>query len=93
MKKKVFVFFITILFACLLYSQENNESNNQIWKRHFFDLSIMGGPSIYYNPFLPFFGAGGLVGISFGYQYAFTPYFAFGPGATGLLSITICKRI
>jgi hypothetical protein len=76
-----------------LFSQANTEKNDQIWKRHFFDLGIIGGSSIcswlgytgnaniYYGYF------GGLIGGSIAYQYAFSPYFAFGPGMSGFGSI------
>ncbi len=68
----------------------NSDNSNAIgsekdqFKRHFFDLSVVGGLSM--EVVYPL-NVGGLVGFSFGYEYAINDYFAFGAGAMMFISI------
>ena len=63
------------------------------WKRHFIDLTLMGGYIRLYSyaseldELTPIEGNGGFIGASFGYMYGFNQYFAFGPGITFFLAI------
>jgi len=93
--KHLLILLLIVFSLSKIISLESNikVNDNQSWNRHFFDLSGMGGATIYYYPSIPQYGAGGLVGLSFGYQYAFTPYFSFGPGATGFFSIISASGI
>lgn len=69
-------------------------------KKNFFDLCFVGGPNIYtydYSDALKnkpnIYKNGGLIGISFGYMFAFTKFFAFGPGATGFVAMNYVPEI
>jgi TolB-like protein len=61
--------------------------------RNFFDIGLGGGAFFNYNT-ESHWGypaetlIGGVITLTFGYQYAFTRYFAFGPGATIVLPLS-----
>ena len=65
----------------------NTDSNEKLFKRHFLLMTgIAGGVIHYWNTPIYFTKAyGGTIGTSIGYQYAFTKYFTFGGGASGIL--------
>jgi hypothetical protein len=97
--KLLYIITFSIFLTLLINAQSEKEiieasSNEKYWKRHFFDLCLMGGPSFGHYSLIAnslvdvnYYDFGGLIGISFGYQYAFTNKFAFGPGFSGFLYI------
>ena len=95
MKNKLLLIILFCIFSTFLINAQSEEdiikatSNEKYWKRHFFDLCVMGGPSFghYSLADVNIHEFGGLIGISFGYQYAFTDKFAFGPGFSGFFNI------
>ena len=110
MKNKLLLIILICIFSTLLINPQTEEeiieatSNEKYWKRHFFDLCLVGGLSFgtgsYYitseqnsridsgdEALVTVIYIGGLIGASFGYQYAFTNNFAFGPGFSAFLNI------
>jgi len=79
--KKLYV--VILLFLSFCFNSFSAEKADNNWKRHFFDISLLGGFSASNYGHI-----GGNFGTSVGYQYRFTKYFAFGPGATLIGSVT-----
>ena len=89
--KKILILFLIIFTISNIFAKDDKD--NKKWKRHYIDFCGVTGFSIYYLEFIEYnrisdsnkykknlFGIGGNIGLSFAYQYAFTPYFAFGGG-------------
>jgi len=76
------------------YQELLNKNMDKLWTdRHFFDIGIGGGGTINVNQKSAYnYPAETLVvgnmTFTFGYQYAFSRYFAFGPGATILFPVS-----
>jgi|GEM_PF-3949382 len=76
-----------------------DDDHPKYWKRHFIDISLMGGYTGLYSHSLEISdltgkeGHGGLIGSSFGYLYGFNNYFAFGPGITFLIALAYQRSL
>lgn len=85
----------------LLSMHPKYDKDDKYWKRHFFDIGLIGGLSYklttssdayqstegVYITNIEEGGYGGNIGLSFGYSYAFNKYFALGIGFSGICSI------
>lgn len=75
-------FLLITLSSFIFLSDLSSEENKVLFKKHFISVDFSGGFSV-----TALFDYGGFFGADVGYLYAFNEYFAFGPGASGILSI------